>query len=150
MAWSSLNCWIIHKIEIRSLTFETLYTPLVLWEIWDLCNTKAEHIWIFYGQSWNMKPITIGIQQWLHMGMVFLLKDQEQQVRLPCSLTAHLNLWNLLHKTCQNCVFFSWRTSDSICLLLLGEALGKTAFYNLKQKTICTSAYIQWTLGFYS
>jgi len=63
--------------------YQDVDTPCLFMKIWDLCIIKAEHIWTFYSQSWNMKPIGIGNQQWLHMGMVFHLKDQEQQVRLP-------------------------------------------------------------------
>lgn len=40
---------------------QAMYTHCILLEIWDLCITKAEHIWNFLCQSWNMKPIDIGI-----------------------------------------------------------------------------------------
>ena len=59
--------------------YQDVDTPCLFMEIWDLCIIKAEHIWTFYNQSWNMKPIDIGNKQFphyqAHLGKLWACSD---------------------------------------------------------------------------
>jgi len=89
MAWSRLDCWTTHQNWVLIKT-DTDIAFLGKYEIFAF--VKAEHIWTFDIQSWNMKPIGIGIQQWLHMGMVFLL--ERPRTAGQCAWILWLLLWN--------------------------------------------------------
>jgi hypothetical protein len=58
MAWSRLDCWTSHQNWVLIKT-DTDIAFLGKYEIFAF--VKAEHIWTFDIQSWNMKPIGIGI-----------------------------------------------------------------------------------------
>ena len=66
-----------HPSKLSSYPNWDRHCPLE--EIWDLCIIKAEHIWTFEIQSWNMKPIGIGIQQDQYTSILTWLKPSERK-----------------------------------------------------------------------
>ncbi len=96
MAWSRLDCWTIHQnlVNMKACTHLALS-----WKYGIFVSAKQSIFGIWICQSWNMKPIGIGIQQWLHMGMVFLLERPRTAGQNALALDFSYQSWKLFLRT---------------------------------------------------
>ena len=105
MAWSRLDYWVIHNLLWKC----HLYTPYFLANMEPLWQQRMDHIWHLFCQSWNMKPIGIGIQQ------VFIHKLLMVQWLIILHMTRNCMYWC---KVWKNGNTTSWVRKQSFTLII--------------------------------